>query len=405
MPKAADLVDLLLLPSLEALREVDPAAATERQRRMAKKPADFVRGSLVLHTAWLAAHPLPHAPWVWSIGDAHAGNFATLATGPLNRAGLSPVTYGVADVDDEHPAPWHWDVVRLLASAGIALGESGVGHRRFTDLARCCLADYVRVLTAASDDDEHAERLDFHGLPEALKAAINDDAEPARLKRHREHHIARGRLRPGDDCVADAAAKRLLLPAIEQALRATPPTRDWRVLDLARRTSAGGVASLGRRRWWVMAQEQSRDGGWVSRMLELKERRPSVLSAILPAQPFAPATTTAWTLPMGGDRWQRAVPIGIGDALLRTRCQTRTVLDLTTLDQGDLIRLARLWGQILAVAHLTSARGLGMPAQRVAATLAVAAEKSAQDVAELAWALVRWTREAHCAFRKARGLA
>ncbi len=108
---------------------------------------------------------------------------------------------------------------------------------------------------------------------------------------------------------------------------------------------------------------------------------------------------------MGGDRWQRAVPIGIGDALLRTRCQTRTVLDLTTLDQGDLIRLARLWGQILAVAHLTSARGLGMPAQRVAATLAVAAEKSAQDVAELAWALVRWTREAHCAFRKARGLA
>ena len=118
MPKAADLVDLLLLPSLEALRQIDPSAAVERQRQMVKKSTDFVRGSLVLHVAWLAAHPLPDAPWVWSIGDAHCGNFATLATGPLNRAGISPVTYGVADVDDEHPAPWHWDLVRLLASAG-----------------------------------------------------------------------------------------------------------------------------------------------------------------------------------------------------------------------------------------------------------------------------------------------
>jgi hypothetical protein len=122
---------------------------------------------------------------------------------------------------------------------------------------------------------------------------------------------------------------------------------------------------------------------------------------MLPAQPFAPATTAPWTLPMGGDRWQRVVPIGVGDALLRTRCHTRTVLDLSLMDGGDLIRLARLWGQLMAVAHLTSARGLGMPAGRVAATLAVAAGRSAPQVATLAWELVRWTREAYQAFRKA----
>lgn len=402
MPKAAVLVDLLLLPSLEALRGIDPAAAAERQRRMAKKLADFVRGSLILHTAWLAAHPLPNAPWVWSIGDAHAGNFATLATGPLNRAGFSPVTYGVADVDDEHPAPWHWDLVRLLASAGLMLSDDGVGRRRLNELVQCCLADYVRVLTAATDDDENAERVDFHGLPEALKAVINQDSDAARLSEHRRRHINGQRLRPEAECVVDAAAKRLLLPAITNALIAAPPTTaEWRVLDLARRSASGGLASLGRRRWWVLAQERNREGSWVPRLLELKERRPSVLSAILPAQPFTPMTTTSWTLPMGGDRWQCAVPIGVGEALLRSRCQARTVLDPTELDAGDRIRLARLWGQLVAVAHLTSARGLGLPAQRQAAAVVVNAQKHVKDVADLAWELMRWTRSAYRAFRAA----
>ena len=151
----------------------------------------------------------------------------------------------------------------------------------------------------------------------------------------------------------------------------------------------------------MLAEERNREGSWVPRILELKERRPSVLSAILPAQPFAPMTTTPWTLPMGGDRWQRAISLGVGDALLRSRCQARTVLDLTKLDEGDLIRLARLWGQLLAVAHLTSARGLGMPAKRQAAAVVVHATKQCNEVAELAWELVRWTQEAYRAFRKA----
>jgi hypothetical protein len=91
----------------------------------------------------------------------------------------------------------------------------------------------------------------------------------------------------------------------------------------------------------------------------------------------------------------------VGDALLRTRCQARTVLDLTRLDGGDRIRLARLWGQLLAVAHLTSARGLGMPAKRLAAALVAHAGRHGDEVAELAWDLVRWTRDAWRAFRAA----
>lgn len=400
MPKSADVVASLLLPALDALTQVAPAAAAERRRRMAKDPATFVRGSLVLHVAWLAAHPLKDAPWVWSIGDAHCGNFATLATGPLNRDGISPVTYGVADVDDEHPAPWQWDVVRLLASLGVVLDKDGGGKKHLARLTQALLGDYVRVLTAATDDDEHAERLDFHGLPEALKAAINDDAEPERLVAHRLALIAGQRLRPGPSCVVDVAARRLLLPAVEAALAIAAPAKELRVLDLAQRISGGGLASLGRRRWWVLAQERDRDGLWAPRLLELKERRPSVLSAILPAQPFAPSSTRPWTLPMGGDRWQCSVPLGFGDALLRTRCQARTVVDPTAMDEGDVVRLVRLWGQLLAVAHLTSARGLGLPAKRQAAAIVVNATRHGEEVAEQVGKLVAWTRDAYREFRK-----
>ncbi len=396
MPNATTLIESLLLPSLNGLSAVNPAAAAERRQRMANDPTTFVRGSLILHVAWLAAHPLAKAPWVWSIGDAHQGNFATLATGALNRAGISPVTYGIADVDDEHPAPWHWDVVRLLASMAVALPT--LKNKEFIALAHGCIADYARVMKAATIDDEHAERLDFHGLPEALKAVIESDSDEHTLEKYRAKLIDGKQLRASSACVTDAAARALFIPAIEAALQARAPSKKCQVLDLAQRTSSGGLASLGRRRWWVLARERNRDGDWVPKILELKECRPSVLSAILPAQPFTPATTGRWTLPMGGDPWQRYVPIGVGHALLRTRCHARSVLDLSTLDAGDRLRLVRLWGQILATAHLTSARGLALPVHDMAQTVADHASQHAAQTGALAWELAEWTRTAYHSF-------
>ena len=396
MPNATTLIESLLIPSLMNLSEVNPAAAVERRQRMAHDPTTFVRGSLILHVAWLAAHPLAKAPWVWSIGDAHQGNFATLATGPLNRLGVSPVTYGIADVDDEHPAPWHWDVVRLLASMAVALPT--LKPKDFIALAQSGIADYARVMKAATIDDEHAERLDFHGLPEALKVEIESDSDESTLEKFRTKLIDGKHLRASSTCVADSAARTWLLPAIEATLQTHAPSKKWQVVDLAQRTSSGGLASLGRRRWWVLARERNRDGDWVPRILELKECRPSVLSAILPAQPFTPATTGRWTLPMGGDPWQRYVPIGVGHALLRTRCQARTVLDLSTLDAGDRLRLVSLWGQILATAHLTSARGLKLPVHQMAQTVADHASEHAVPAAVLAWELAEWTRKAYQIF-------
>jgi hypothetical protein len=397
MPSPAEMVAALLLSSLKGLAAASPRAAKERHQAMGRDPSSFVRGCLLLHAAWLADHPLPEAPWVWSVGDAHAGNFATLANGPLGRLGYSPVTYGVADVDDEHPAPWHWDLVRLLASLAVAVPD--LTMRTFPELALGCLADYLRVMLAAADDDEHASRIDFHGLPEALKTAIERDAQEQHRTGHLRRLVAGRRLRPGEESARDPAMRTLLLPAVRAALGERAPGRDWEVLDLARRT-AGGLGSLGRRRWWVLARERDRAGDWSPRLLELKERRPSALAAFLPVHPFAPLPDTRWTLPMGGDPWQRIVPLGAGEALLRTRCHARTVLDPATLDAGDRLRLVRLWGQLLAVAHLTSAAGIGQPARGVAAVIANHAHAHAATVGMLAWELARWTRDAHRAFAK-----
>lgn len=398
MPNAAALVGSLLVPGLAALAEVAPAAAQERRTRMAGNIGDFLRGSLVLHAAWLAAHPLPAAPWVWSVGDAHVGNFATLATGPLTRAGRSAVTYGVSDIDDEHPTPWHWDLVRLMASMTVTLAD-GRGRGTADELVACCVSDYLRIVQAAAQHDEHSVRLDYHGLPEALKAAIEHDADDGVLKKHRRAFIDGKQLRPGKSCAPDAAARRVLLPAIEAIMTRTPPAKEWQVLDLARRTTSGGLASLGRRRWWVLARERDREGEWVPRLLEMKEHRPSAHAVFLPAQPFAATSTTRWSLPMGGDPWQRFIPLGTGEALLRTRCQARTVLDLTAMDRGDRIRLARLWGQLLALAHLESGRALGQAAETTATQLATATQTHGPALCALAGQLAEWTGKAHKAFR------
>jgi hypothetical protein len=74
------------------------------------------------------------------------------------------------------------------------------------------------------------------------------------------------------------------------------------------------------------------------------------------------------------------------------------VLDLSTLDAGDRLRLVRLWGQILATAHLTSARGLALPVHEMAQTVADHASQHAAQTGALAWELAEWTRTAYHSF-------
>jgi uncharacterized protein (DUF2252 family) len=72
---------------------------------MMQSPFAFYRGSAALMAADLAATP--------KSGDAHLMNFGGFATPERN------LVFDINDLDETLPAPWKWDLKRLVASVVI----------------------------------------------------------------------------------------------------------------------------------------------------------------------------------------------------------------------------------------------------------------------------------------------
>ncbi len=361
--KAEVLIEQIALPELRMLRAVDSRAAARKARRMAADTVGFVRGSLPLIMPWLTtkAPPGQDEPWVWSIGDAHLGNFATLATGRMDGDGIVPVTFGIADVDDEGPSPWHWDLLRLLSS--VSVFSETLTREPFDELCRVTLGAYRECMGRFGEGDALAARIDANGLPEVVQALIRHGSAEAAHKRFIAGMVVGAGAVKGD-------AKRIHLrrdeavtddPLSAEALRAAwerrPDLPPHDVLDLARRLKPGGISSLGRRRWWLLIRE--RHPLPRLRLLEIKERGPGILGRAVPVSPFAPwmggsGLAQPVVSTMGGDPYQRVLHAAAGTYLVRTRCHTRETLDLEHLDRlddGDRRRLGHLLGQLVATFH------------------------------------------------------
>ena len=333
------------------LAAIDPLAATRKAKRMSRSSEDFVRGALPLVVPWLTSEIGASGPWVWSIGDAHQANFATLAVGRMDRDGIVPVTFGVADVDDEGPAPWNWDLLRLLSSVAVVL--PGLKRTLFSELCLVTLEAYRECMTRFAEGDALAARIDANGLPEGLKTLLLDGSGEALHKRYMASLVSgsglSARLTRTPEIVEDEAGLRALRAAWSEQHGIPEHT----VLDGARRLKPGGLSSLGRRRWWLLLRESTPVPRL--RLLEIKERSPSTLSRVIPVSPFAPWMRANHPVPvcstMGGDPFQRVLRLATGEYLTRTRCHTRAVIALDTLDNGDRRRLGHLYGQLLATFH------------------------------------------------------
>ncbi|MFM2091912.1 MAG: hypothetical protein RLZZ127_2401, partial [Planctomycetota bacterium] len=272
-----DAVTHLLEPELRMLAGVNPAAAEGRAARMREHPAAFYRGSNALCALWMVNHLPAAIPWVWAVGDAHPGNFATLAVGPQNRDGISPVRFDVADVDDEHPAPWCWDAVRLLG--GFRLQRPDLDGDDLLAIAEAHLDEYRRTIADHRSGDPRWTRIDLDGLPEPLKAVIAAESVEKARAAHMAELVDGNRLRRAKKA-QDAAGKDWLVPTLK-AVWARPDMPEFEIQDIVERVAGGGVASRGRRRWLVLVKERVRVEGearWIQRTVELKERRPSVLA-------------------------------------------------------------------------------------------------------------------------------
>jgi hypothetical protein len=123
-----------------------PMLVPLRYGRMLQSPFTFYRGSAAVMAGDLAPTPATGVR-VQACGDAHLMNFGAFAT-PERR-----LIFDVNDLDETLPAPWEWDVKRLVASFVLAARSNGISDRVGRDAAIACAQSYRQhMLDFASMD-------------------------------------------------------------------------------------------------------------------------------------------------------------------------------------------------------------------------------------------------------------
>jgi uncharacterized protein (DUF2252 family) len=132
------------------LRETDreriPQLVPIRYGRMLQSPFAFYRGS-----AAVMAEDLSHAPTtnlrVQACGDCHLANFGGFATPERN------VIFDINDFDETLPAPWDWDVRRLVASFVLAARSRDLMDKQGRRAAVACARSYRENMQEFSELD------------------------------------------------------------------------------------------------------------------------------------------------------------------------------------------------------------------------------------------------------------
>jgi uncharacterized protein (DUF2252 family) len=114
-----------------------PMLVPLRYGRMLQSPFTFYRGSAAVMAEDLAPTPATGVR-VQACGDAHLMNFGGFATPERN------LIFDVNDLDETLPAPWEWDVKRLVASFVLAARSNGLTDGDGRDAAIACAQSYRR---------------------------------------------------------------------------------------------------------------------------------------------------------------------------------------------------------------------------------------------------------------------
>ena len=161
---------LAILHAADVTRQ--PDLVPLRYGRMLQTPFTFYRGSAGVMAADLASTPTTHIH-VQACGDAHLMNFGGFAT-PERR-----LIFDINDLDETLPAPWEWDVKRLVASFVLAARSNGLSDRDGRNAAVACARSYRDQMRNFSDMDvldTWYSRLDEAGylamLPKYQKAVL-----------------------------------------------------------------------------------------------------------------------------------------------------------------------------------------------------------------------------------------
>jgi uncharacterized protein (DUF2252 family) len=154
-----------------------------RYGRMIRSPFTFLRGSAALMASDLATMPSTGIK-VQACGDCHLLNFGLFATPERN------LVFDINDFDETHPAPWEWDLKRLVASIVVAGRDNNVADDDSQEAVVACVCSYrehLREYSKMSPLEVWYERLDVEDM-----IAMSPDTKTKKL---REEYAEKARQR------------------------------------------------------------------------------------------------------------------------------------------------------------------------------------------------------------------
>ncbi len=150
---------------------------------MLQSPFAFYRGGAAIMAADLATLPSTGIQ-VQACGDCHLVNFGGFGT-PERR-----MVFAINDFDETLPAPWEWDIKRLVASVVVAGRHNGFTAKETREAAKACVRGYREHMREFSK----MRALDVWYLSidvEELLETIQDDTAKQRAKKR----VAKARAR------------------------------------------------------------------------------------------------------------------------------------------------------------------------------------------------------------------
>ncbi len=140
-----------------------------RYGRMRQSPFAFLRGSAALMAFDLSDTPTTRLR-VQACGDCHIMNFGAFASPERN------LIFDINDFDETLPAPWEWDVKRLVASIEVAGRTAGTSSKHRERAVRSSVRSYREHLgeyATMPSLDLWYQRIDFQELIDRVPGPSN----------------------------------------------------------------------------------------------------------------------------------------------------------------------------------------------------------------------------------------
>jgi uncharacterized protein (DUF2252 family) len=267
-----------------------------RYARMLTSPFAFLRGSAAIMAADLAANNKTSGIMVQACGDMHVANFGVFASAERN------LVFGINDFDETLPAPWEWDMKRLVVSLLVGGRHCGADDSMCRDAIRAAVSSYRKRMKQYANMgymqlwySTITEKDILDTIPPAQHKNVKRITSKARERTHMQvlgklTDIVDEKYRLRDDApfIVHETHSQAGKP-IEEALGLLLESyflsladdrknllQHYRIVDVARKVV--GVGSVGTRCWIIFLAGNSTDDPL---FLQVKEAQPSVL------EPFA----------------------------------------------------------------------------------------------------------------------